>query len=156
MRVIFKNEKGLSILEILASILLLSIIIISFLPLFFQSGKAIEKSGEVIESTYSGQSLMEEIYEISNTISFSKWIESTRSNKSKWEYIETNNSCEKHFQIKSEENTANLYISKTVDENPTCEMKGDMTMKNVLITISTSKKPNVIESQMETILIWEN
>lgn len=157
MRLLIKSEEGLSILEIIASILLLSIIIIGFMPLFFHSGNAIEKSADVIEGTYISQNLMEEIYEvISNDRGFDEWLDSTTTAGTVWNHMTPDQNCLKHFQNTSDGIIANMYISAASSEEPGCAMPEETNMKNILITVSTSNKPNVIESQMETILIWEN
>lgn len=157
MKFLLSNQEGLSILEIIASILLLSIVIIGFMPLFFHSGNAIEKSGVVIEGTYISQNLMEEIHGVvSSDKGFNDWLDNPVAALTVWQQVAPEESCPKHFRNTTDGVIANMYISSAGDEDTTCKMPEQTSMKNVLITVSTSNKPTVIESQMETILIWEN
>ncbi|WP_211653919.1 hypothetical protein [Planococcus sp. MSAK28401] len=157
MKFLLNNQEGLSILEILASILLLSIIIIGFMPLLFHSGNAIEKSGVVIEGTYISQNLIEEVYEVvSSDVGFSDWLDDPETISTQWDYVTSDRDCRMHFQNTSNGIVANMYINAASDEGPSCEALDETAMKNVLITVSTSNKPTIIESQMETILVWEN
>lgn len=59
------DENGVSLMEVLVSVVLLSIILTSFLTLFIQSAKTGKASEEVIDNTYMAQKVMEEIYHIS-------------------------------------------------------------------------------------------
>ena len=62
------NEKGLSLIEILASTVILSIIIVSLLTFFVQSSKTNHYSKDIIDATYIAQNTVEEInYQISNS-----------------------------------------------------------------------------------------
>ncbi|MFF2755069.1 prepilin-type N-terminal cleavage/methylation domain-containing protein [Psychrobacillus sp. NPDC058041] len=64
------NTKGLTLIEVLVSIILFSIILFSFFTLFIQSAKTGKTSGEVVDATYIAQVEMEKVYEISRNGSF--------------------------------------------------------------------------------------
>ncbi|MEH7276289.1 prepilin-type N-terminal cleavage/methylation domain-containing protein [Neobacillus vireti] len=55
------NEKGFTLVEILTSIVILSIIIVSLLTLFVQSSRINNYSKGMMEATYIAESSMEEI-----------------------------------------------------------------------------------------------
>lgn len=57
------NEKGLTLAEVLASIVILSIILISGLSIIIQSAKTNKTSENIIDATYIAQKEMENIYE---------------------------------------------------------------------------------------------
>jgi len=60
------NEKGLTLVEILASITILSIIIVSLLSMFIQSSRSNQYSENILNATYVAQSQLEEIINLSH------------------------------------------------------------------------------------------
>lgn len=60
-----KNEMGMSLAEILASIVILSILLFFFLGMFINSSKVNVKSEEVIDATYIAQTEIENLYAVS-------------------------------------------------------------------------------------------
>lgn len=64
MRKRLNSEKGLSLLEVFASILLISIILLSFFGLFVQSKKTGAVSEEIVDATYLAQTELENIYSV--------------------------------------------------------------------------------------------
>lgn len=76
-RVVFKNlsdsiksENGRTLIEIVVSIAVLAIIIVPFTSLFIQSSKSLNVSDEIMDATYVAQTVMEEVYHLSQTTSF--------------------------------------------------------------------------------------
>ena len=61
-----KNEKGISLVEVLASIVILTLLLTTFLMMFVQSAKTNKKSEEIIDATYIAQTEMENIYAVSS------------------------------------------------------------------------------------------
>lgn len=57
-----KNQQGMTLIEVVASIILISIILFSFLTLLLQSNKATHKSNGIMDSTYMAQIEMENLY----------------------------------------------------------------------------------------------
>lgn len=66
-RKLFQAE-GLTLVEVLASIVILSIVITIFLAVFAQTAKTNKVSEEIVDATYLAQQIMEEIYELSLTV----------------------------------------------------------------------------------------
>ena len=67
-----KYNRGFTLIEVLASILLLSVIIISSLSLFVQTSMTTNVSKNIMDATYAAQASMEEInMMITNTTSLS-------------------------------------------------------------------------------------
>lgn len=56
------NEEGVSLIEVVASIVLLTIIILSVFYLLVQSSKTTVTSEEIVETTYIAQTEMEELF----------------------------------------------------------------------------------------------
>lgn len=65
------DERGLSLLEVIVSMLLLSIILISFFGFFVQSSKSYNTSETITNGIYKGQTVMEHIYFVSKNSPFS-------------------------------------------------------------------------------------
>lgn len=57
----FYSEKGLTLIEILASLTILSLTIVSILTMFVQSSRANHYSANKIDATYVAESVMEEM-----------------------------------------------------------------------------------------------
>jgi prepilin-type N-terminal cleavage/methylation domain-containing protein len=56
------NEKGMTIIEILASIVILSIIVVSLLSFFVQTARSNNVSKNIVDATYAAENEMEEVY----------------------------------------------------------------------------------------------
>lgn len=69
---LLEEERGISLVEVAASIVLITIILISFFTFFIQSKKLHVTSESVVDATYIAQQEMEEIYGL------------VSSNKSDW------------------------------------------------------------------------
>lgn len=69
------NQDGLTLVELLGSIVILSIIVVSFLGFFIQSSRTTKVSGEIIDASYIAQQQAEEIYNHSNYRSYAELIE---------------------------------------------------------------------------------
>lgn len=69
MNEISHNEKGLTLVEVLASIVILSIVVTTFLLVFTQTAKTTLQSEETVDATYIAQTEMENVYEMSRDAS---------------------------------------------------------------------------------------
>lgn len=65
---LLKEERGVSLVEVVASIVLITIILISFFGLFLQTKKTNIQSENISSSTYIAQVEMEKIYLFSKTV----------------------------------------------------------------------------------------
>lgn len=65
LRKLFQNEKGFSLVELLVSVVLLSIIVGALLSAFVSSTKINVTSAEVVDEGYVAQKWMEEVYKLS-------------------------------------------------------------------------------------------
>lgn len=136
------NQKGMTLVEIIVSIAILSIIIVTFLTFFIQSTKVNNVSKDITDSSYVAQSEMEEIYNLSNTMSYMDTITylsnayTVNSSDSNYEYIFTK-------QI-VDNNIYNIRITfSTTDE-----------VKDVIVKVYNDS--NKLEAQLETKLLWES
>jgi prepilin-type N-terminal cleavage/methylation domain-containing protein len=60
----FSSEKGVSLVELLAAIVILSIIIVTLLTMFVQSSRTNSFSKNIMDATYVAETHMEEIYNV--------------------------------------------------------------------------------------------
>ena len=63
------SQKGMTLVEILATITILSILVVSFLAIFVQSARSNNISEEVLDATYVAQAEMEKVYNYSSIVS---------------------------------------------------------------------------------------
>ncbi len=61
------GEGGLSLVEVLASVVILTLLLTTFLMMFLQSAKVNKASEHIIDATYIAQTEMENIYALSTT-----------------------------------------------------------------------------------------
>ncbi|MBS4177848.1 prepilin-type N-terminal cleavage/methylation domain-containing protein [Lederbergia citrea] len=69
------DNRGMTLIEVLLSMVILSIVIVTFLTMFIQSAKTNKHSGDIIDATYMAQTHMENIYQISTNNSYDKGLE---------------------------------------------------------------------------------
>jgi prepilin-type N-terminal cleavage/methylation domain-containing protein len=62
----FANNRGLTLIEVIASLVIISIILLSFLGLFIHSKKTNVSSEGIQDATYEAQKAMEKLYTIAN------------------------------------------------------------------------------------------
>lgn len=65
----YNNEKGFSLVEVMAAFVLISIILISFFTLFFKGRETTVESKKTIDATYTAQQEMESIYATTKQVS---------------------------------------------------------------------------------------
>jgi Tfp pilus assembly protein PilV len=70
---LIKSNTGSIFVEILISLILISMVLLTFMSMFVTSAKVNRKSKDVLDATYSAQSLMEKLYDLS----VSKSLENT-------------------------------------------------------------------------------
>lgn len=130
------NENGLTLIEVLASVVILTLIITTFLMMFLQSAKTNKASEKIIDSTYYAQVEMENIYAISKEYSFDDRNEpmSSLSYETIDSIIYTKNTNDKFYEVKLEE--TNDLVS-------------------LIVRVYNNKDEKKLEAQMETLLAWE-
>lgn len=136
------NQKGMTLVEIIVSIAILSIIIVTFLTFFIQSTKVNNVSKDITDASYVAQSEMEEIYHLSETMSYTDTITylsntyHVNSSDSNYEYI---------FTKKIEDNNIyNISITFSTTDD----------VKDVIVKVYNDS--NNLEAKLETKLLWES
>ena len=63
---VLKSQKGLSLIEVVVSSVIISILLISFISFFLHTTKTTNSSDKIIHATYTAQTEMEHIYSYTN------------------------------------------------------------------------------------------
>jgi type II secretory pathway pseudopilin PulG len=133
----FFSEKGLTLIEILASITILFIVIMSLLSFFVQSSRTNTTSKKIADATYVAESCMEEI---SNSVTTSKSIDTLILNGYK-KIVGTTSNYEK------DPNTTGHYIFiEIVPKDP---------LVTVRVKVYKDSSKLNLEAQMENLLAWK-
>lgn len=138
MRKIFttSNEKGLTLIEVLASIVILSIIVIFVLLIFNQTMRTNKTSESIIDATYIAQKEMEQIYNISRQ----QKPQLSESNSYIWQ--QTNGDKWDIYKKELENSEFSIEVrKKDVDD-----------MVRILVLVYDAD--NTLKAQMENLLQW--
>lgn len=135
-------QSGMTLVEVLASIVILSIILSIVFMVFIQTAKTTRTTEETIDATYIGQTEMEKVYAESNKSDFATWQPAD------------------DFISKASVDGWDIYERQPTPKNPfrvTLQLKEDNDMVRVLILVyekdeQNDEKPLV---QMENLYKWE-
>ncbi|RHW39491.1 prepilin-type N-terminal cleavage/methylation domain-containing protein [Lysinibacillus yapensis] len=140
------NQSGLSLVEVVASIVILSIILLSFFTMLVQSAKTTKTSEEIIDATYIAQTEIEELYAYSakNPFPIGNFEANIFPN---FHFIKSKNEngIEEYYYEKQE----SAYIILKV----TPKTIASTNLTRVLIQIY-DKKNGTMKAQMENTLEW--
>lgn len=131
------NEKGLTLVELLASFVILSIIFFSILSILNLSAKANRQSEDMMDATYLAQEEMEWLYTMSR--------DGKRIAKDENYRLETSTKAWKTYTKNSD--LEGIVIK--VKENDT-----NFPMVRVLIHVYDEKEPEIVKAQMESFMKW--
>lgn len=148
-----EDQKGFTLLEAIASLLIITMILLTFFGFFLQSKKTNSLSESITETTYIAQKEMEQIYLLSKTSSLSDLSATYLPN---YTLIRSpNNGCVKSISAGDTEfsyiyeKITDDYTSK-VTISPLCDY-GNAGNVLIEITDSTNKKKATIEN----VYIWK-
>lgn len=135
-----QKENGISLVEVIASIVLISIILLSFYKLFLQSATTTKTTEHIIDATYVAQTEMEKFYSLSKSKNFPNELD---------QEVFTG------YQYKRVNNGFYIYENKTDYSNYLLELKLKPLTNNLTrIVVKVYDKKGVLKSQMETTLDW--
>ncbi|UQW96382.1 hypothetical protein M2M59_10300 [Rummeliibacillus sp. G93] len=137
-RKIIVDEKGATLIEVIASFALIVIILLSFFTLFIQTSKTTKNSERIVDATYIAQTEMEKAYNASTKGGLDvKTLTGPSLN-----YIAELNSATK--------------FSKTIENyKVTLSIKSRNTpLKSIVIQV-TSNLDNKQKALMEKIIVWK-
>lgn len=133
------DEKGLTLVEVLAGVVILSLIFVSIVNMLNQSARANKTSEEIIDATYITQREMETIYKLSkegkNLDALTDYMK--QPNEANWEVYHKNVNDQLLLEIKQDDS--------------------DKPMVRIVVTayeVEDLAKTNP-KAKMETLLKWE-
>lgn len=65
-----RNERGVTLVELLASIILITLILTTFITIYMQSARTLHTSDKIVDATYIAQTEMEKLYSVSVKTSY--------------------------------------------------------------------------------------
>jgi len=133
------NNKGLTLVEVLASIVILSIVLLFFLLIFLQSIKATNTSEEIIDATYVAQFEMENMYELSR--------EGKNPDKPDYDSIKQ----EENVEVFKRELIDNFHVEITLEKPDP-----DSSMTKVIVQVYENESSAEPKAQMENLFEWRS
>ncbi|WP_342538005.1 hypothetical protein MKY15_16105 [Sporosarcina sp. FSL K6-1540] len=134
------GENGLSLVEVLASFVILTLLLTTFLMMFIQSAKVNKASEHIIDATYIAQTEMENMYALSTTT----------KNGAKEATIKglgyTNGLVENGWIVFGKEYNSGILIKIKLQNK-----KGNM--DRVLVEVRGIPDDN-LQAQMENVVVW--
>lgn len=143
MRKILNVEKGLTLVEVLASTVLITLLLVSFFTLFAQGAKTNMTSENIMDSTYLAQKEMESIIALSKSP-----LGETPKSKMDKRYGTGILSSDNKW-IKYEKNIPNS------NEKYSVRIKNSSSYMNNVIVEVIEKENNIVRAKMENIVDWE-
>ncbi|TSI10133.1 hypothetical protein [Lysinibacillus sp. BW-2-10] len=133
------NESGISLVEVIASIVILSVILISIFTMLTQSGRTTKNNEDIVEATYLAQTEMEKLYAETQSKSYSDYTNTFNS---------LNYNAIPSSSDEFEKETTDAYYKIAVT-------KKDPTFKTTHIVITISKEKGAKpKAQMQNTLKW--
>lgn len=142
------NQQGMTLVEVVVSILIITIISVSILTFFIQAARTNKVSENIADATYTAQTYMEEIYELSTLYDLDHGIsELQKMDSSLYPY--------RGFTIISSNN--NLYEFEKVTDSGLIrvQISEDNNLSSLIIKVYESPEKLKLEAQMETYLKWK-
>ena len=136
---LLKNNKGFSLIEVIAALLIITIILLSFFSLLIQTKKTEVRSNETVVATYIAQAVMEEIYYLSTTMDYDSNNPTIKRLK---------NEPEKYF---SKETHKNTLITTSLKQN--YQLTSEFGNGEVRVTVHYDGRE---KAKFENYFIWGN
>lgn len=160
---LLQEERGISLVEVVASIVLLMIILLSGYYMFVQSAKTAKTSEDIIDATYIAQTEMEQLYSLSKDPTHDVLFEKDILNGTKYPKINFKRDVTTNLPFQELDDSGNFlykYYLK-VNNPPNTQIRltyedfiiGSSKLVRVIIRVY-DKDGDVLKAQMETILDW--
>lgn len=138
--------KGMTLIEIIVSLALLAIVIVPFLTMIVNSTRTNRTSEDILDATYVAQSNMEELYSLSiSDDTFKQDLLQLSGNG----FIETVIVTDKDYNYTKEKD--GFYVKIEIRGS-----KYEGNLVKVLVKVYNNSAMGKLESQMETILSWDD
>lgn len=148
---VLEEEHGISLVEVIASIGLITIILLSFLSIFVQSKKAHIVSESIVDTTYVAQKGIEELYGLISRES-SDWLMNPKNTKVTINNVDfvydatdttCKNKCKKFLSVSNQEYWIQLVANNEYDS-----------LVNVVVNVPRENGEDSVS--MESIFRWGN
>lgn len=139
------SNKGLTLIEIVASIALLSIIVLSIIPMFIQSAQSNKNSKEIMDATLLAQTEMENIVNLNDHTEKSNL--DIMYNEILQKGYKKDPTCENCLGINKGGYYIVVQLSNTSKDN-------HPTLGKVVIKVYENSQKRKQESQMELVIPW--
>ncbi len=136
----FIKKNGFTLVEVLASIVLLSILILSVFAIFTNTTNSTKMAENIVDATYVGQTSMEELYGISLTTTFENRNMALQSMG--YQTIS-------QYSYDKIDPKSNFYIELTLEQHVQYNNLSFVTLKVF------KHKNGQLQAQMENVLIWQ-
>lgn len=132
-----RNARGVTLVEILASLVILSVILVVFVPLFGHSMTSTKVSEDMLDATYVAQTTMEELHQQMTTLN------------------ETSISSLKNITYLRKDTERYYYKKETSDAYIEISIKAPVDgLSSVLVKVYPNSGKSKLLAQMETINRW--
>ncbi len=139
---IIGNEAGLTLVEVLASIVILSLIVVTFLTFFINSARTTEISKENLNASFIAQEYMEEVY---NIVTDNTTLESIRSNVDLKDHVSATSLTT--YSITDPRGTGTIMIEQAKDES-------NQEIDRLLKVVVTFRVHDGRDAKLETRMIY--
>ena len=147
---VLNQQKGMTLVEIVAGILIIGLLLISFFGIFISSKKTGIASEEIVDGTYIAQEAMEEVYFSTKHMSLQPLIDNYLADTDKTN-VATNYSStnQQSFTVAYDHHEfANTRVEIFFKKMTRSELPSNVNMYNITISV---KENAVIKSTMENI-----
>ena len=134
-----KSRSGFTLIELILSIAIIGMIIVSFMPLFVMSAKNNNRSENMLSATYLGKDAMELAYHLSTTVPYNDLASELVDTEG---YINLSNGA---YGIESGDEKY-IHIQFTKGENEK--------LVKVLVKVYEDQRMNQLEVQYESLYFW--
>ncbi|WP_053367681.1 type IV pilus modification PilV family protein [Bacillus sp. FJAT-27245] len=141
-----KSQRGFSLIEILAAMMILTIIIVSMLPMFTQSARTNSFSKNIIDATYVAEANMETVYNVVSTVPSLDGVTIPLTNAT-YGFTLTTKDCP--TGICFEKTDSGHYVFVQIVNSG-----GANEMAKVKVKVFKDSTKAIKEAQMETLLTW--
>lgn len=147
-----ESESGFTLLEVVASLIIITIILMSFYSFFISTAKTTKTSNEIFNATYYAQKEMEHLYQLSQIEAFNDRISVITAipngeveEREKYYYSGTTTIFEKLGDLETDPNNNYYYILKCIPE-----------FNNVTTVIIEvyDEKSGLLKAKMENKIEW--
>ena len=141
------NESGISLVEVIASIVILSVILISVFTMLTQSGKTTKNNEDIVEATYLAQMEIEKLYNESLSLSANEYPTALINLNYKYDRTKTDADG---YTIET------YYYDGTTINNAYVEISVKLRIPDspLLIIYVYDKKNGKLKAQMQNIFEW--